>query len=84
MNFILSRRAVNLGEYILKTQCTVRQTAKIFGISKSTVHYDVSKRLKKADYLLYEKVYKILKNNFDEKHIRGGQATKNKYLKNKN
>lgn len=82
MNFILSRRAVNLGKYILRTHCTVRQTAKVFGISKSTVHYDVSNRLRKADHILYEEVYKILKNNFNEKHIRGGQATKDKYLKN--
>lgn len=84
MNFILNKRAITLGQYILKTQYTVRETAKFFGISKSTVHYDVSKRLKKVDNSLYEKVNIILQNNFNEKHLRGGEATKMKYLKNKN
>ena len=72
MNFILNKRAITLGQYILKTQYTVRETAKFFGISKSTVHYDVSKRLKKVDNSLYEKVNIILQNNFNEKHLRGG------------
>jgi putative DeoR family transcriptional regulator (stage III sporulation protein D) len=81
MSFILNNRAINLGKYILQTKHTVRKTAEVFGISKSTVHFDVSKRLKKADFSLYEKVHLILENNFNVKHIRGGQATKNKYLK---
>ncbi|MDD3397380.1 MAG: sporulation transcriptional regulator SpoIIID [Clostridia bacterium] len=80
MNFILNKRAESLGNYIFKTKCTVRQTAKIFGISKSTVHYDVSTRLKKIDRSLYEKIHKILSDNFNEKHIRGGEATRKKYL----
>lgn len=80
MNLFLKRRAVSLGKYIYKTKSTVRQTAMIFGISKSTVHYDVSTRLKKIDRSLYEKIHKILNNNFNEKHIRGGEATRKKYL----
>ena len=56
MNLILSQRAVVLGRHIASTGQTVREVAKIYGISKSTVHYDVSKRLKKIDIKLYEKV----------------------------
>ena len=77
----INERAVTLAKHILESGDTVRQTAFIFGISKSTVHYDVSYRLKKIDYNLYKKVNKILEKNFNEKHIRGGNSTKNKYLK---
>lgn len=82
MNFIINQRAVSLGKFILKTNQTVRQVAGIYGISKSTVHFDVSTRLKKIDYNLYIKVKKILEKNFKEKHLRGGEATRKKYLKN--
>ena len=81
MNFIINQRAVAFGKYILKTRQTVRQVAGVYGISKSTVHFDVSNRLKKIDYNLYLKVKKILNKNFEEKHIRGGEATRKKYLK---
>ena len=81
MNFIINQRAVSLGKFILKTNQTVRQVAGIYGISKSTVHFDVSTRLKKIDYNLYIKVKKILEKNFKEKHLRGGEATRKKYLK---
>lgn len=77
----INERAVTLAKHILESGDTVRQTAFIFGISKSTVHYDVSYRLKKIDYNLYKNVNKILEKNFNEKHIRGGNSTKNKYLK---
>jgi len=81
MSFILNKRAETFGKYILTTRCAIREVAKVFGISKSTVHYDVSKRLQKINISLYEKVNLILQNNFNEKHIRGGEATKIKYLK---
>lgn len=77
----INERAITLAKHILESGDTVRQTGFIFGISKSTVHYDVSYRLKKIDYNLYKKVNKILEKNFNEKHIRGGNSTKNKYLK---
>jgi len=83
MNFIINQRAVALGKFILKTRQTVRQVAGVYGISKSTVHFDVSNRLKKIDFNLYIKVKKILEKNFKEKHLRGGEATRKKYLKNK-
>ena len=72
-------RAVVLGEYILKTGATVRATAKVFKISKSTVHKDVTEGLKKRDPLLYANVKKVLEVNKKERHIRGGLATKRKY-----
>lgn len=81
MNFATKHRAVSLGKYILKTGQTVRQTAVVFGISKSTVHNDISKKLIKLDSKLYEKVNKIFQKNFREKHLRGGEATRKKYLK---
>ena len=83
MNIFIKQRAINFAKHILKTKQTVRQTADVFGISKSTVHFDISKRLKDIDFGLYTKVKKILINNFNEKHLRGGVATKQKYLKNK-
>ena len=72
-------RAVILGQYILENNATVRATAKKFGISKSTVHKDVSERLPKIQPHLYPEVKKILETNKQERHIRGGLATKKKY-----
>ena len=81
MKGVLEKRAVNLGEYILKNKVTVRNAAKKFGISKSTVHKDVSERLKYINLNLYREVKNILELNKSQRHIRGGLATKNKYLK---
>ena len=72
-------RSVILGEYIIEHKATVRSTAKQFGISKSTVHKDVSQRLEKIRPQLYVQVKEILEINKQERHIRGGQATKDKY-----
>ncbi len=80
MKTLVEERAVELGEYITENNATVRATAKKFGISKSTVHTDVSSRLKKANPALYSEVRKVLENNKAERHIRGGMATRNKYL----
>ena len=74
-----SHRAVVLGEYIIENITTVRAAAKQFCISKSTVHKDVSERLKKEDPALYRQVKDILEINKQERHIRGGLATKRKY-----
>ncbi len=74
-----NQRAVILGQYIVEHKATVRAAAKIFGISKSTVHKDVSERLRKEDPELYAKVKDILEINKQERHIRGGLATKLKY-----
>ncbi len=78
----IDTRCVKLGEYIVKNSTTVRMAAKKFGISKSTVHKDVSVRLKKLDPELYKNVRQVLDINKQERHIRGGIATREKYLKN--
>lgn len=76
--YIISRTR-ELGEYVLKTHETIRESAKKFHLSKSTVHYDLSIRLKKVDYELYKEVNKILQEHFEVKHIRGGESTKRKF-----
>lgn len=73
-------RAVRLGEYIIETGATVRQAAKVFGISKSTVHKDVTERLHEIDAGLHDDVALVLARNKAERHIRGGAATREKYL----
>ncbi len=80
MKGIVEERAVALGNHIAESGDTVRQTAKKYGISKSTVHKDVSSRLEKINPALYNEVKKVLELNKSERHIRGGLATKNKYL----
>lgn len=80
----LNIRCIKFGNYIVNNMTTVRATAKKFGISKSTVHKDVRVRLKKIDSKLYEKVNKILEKNKRERHIRGGIATKKKYMEKNN
>ncbi len=78
-DLIFEERAVLLGEYIIDNRSTVRATAGKFGISKSTVHKDVSERLLKIHPQLYLEVKEILQENKKERHIRGGMATKKKY-----
>lgn len=75
----VAERSVVLGEYILENAATVRAAAKKFGISKSTVHKDVSERLKTSNPQLYKEVRQILDINKSERHIRGGLATRRKY-----
>ena len=72
-------RAVVLGEYIIDTGATVRATAKVFNISKSTVHKDVTERLLHINRELYRQVDAVLQKNKSERHIRGGLATRRKY-----
>ena len=79
MKGFVEQRAVELGEYIIQSKATVRKTAKKFGISKSTVHKDVSERLKKVNPQLYRKVKGVLEINKAQRHIRGGMATRRKY-----
>lgn len=77
----VEQRAVELAEYIIQNQTTVRAAAKKFGVSKSTVFVDVSERLKKFNPGLYNDVRKVLDINKAERHIRGGMATKQKFSK---
>jgi len=73
------RRVLEVSKYILQTQATVREAAGVFGVSKSTVHKDVSDRLQRIDPTLARRVKKVLELNKSERHIRGGEATRRKY-----
>lgn len=77
------RRCEVLGRYIVEHNATVRETAAQFGISKSTVHKDVTTLLRAADRALYDEVASVLQKNKQERHLRGGEATRRKY-KNRN
>lgn len=79
----IEERACQLAVYMISTGTTVRAAAKQFGISKSTVHKDLSQRLPGINRVLYEQVRKILEENKAQRHIRGGLATKEKYQKKK-
>lgn len=72
-------RCVILGQYIVENNATVRSAAKQFGISKSTVHQDITTKLKQVNAHLYDEVREVLQRNKEERHLRGGQATKRKY-----
>lgn len=81
---IIEERTVELAEYIIQNKCTVREAARKFGISKSTVHKDVTERLLDINGRLAADVRKILTENKQERHIRGGYATREKYRRQKN
>ena len=80
MKDYIEERAIEVGNYIIETKATVRQTAKKFGISKSTVHKDVTEGLRAINPVLAGEARKILDLNKSERHIRGGLATREKYL----
>ena len=80
MKDYIEERAVEIAYYIIEHKTTVRQTAKIFGVSKSTVHKDVTERLLKINPALAGEARKVLNVNKQERHIRGGFATREKYL----
>jgi len=81
MNDVIWKRAIDVGEYITGTRATVRETARVFGVSKSTIHKDVTDRLPKIKPQLAKMVREILEHNKAERHLRGGEATKRKYQK---
>ena len=72
-----------LAAYLIENKTTVRQTAHVFGVSKSTVHKDITSRLRYVNKQLYAKVKDILEQNKQERHLRGGEATRQKYLNNR-
>lgn len=80
MKEYIEKRAVEIATYIIEHQATVRQTAKEFGVSKSTIHKDVTERLQQINPTLAIKARKVLDTNKSERHIRGGMATREKYL----
>ena len=83
MTDYIHHRACKLAVYMIETDGTVRSCASHFGISKSTVHKDLTQRLNRIDPALYQKVKHLLEKNKSERHIRGGLATREKYQKNR-
>ena len=80
MKEYIEERAIQIANYIIECNATVRQTAKNFGVSKSTVHKDVTDRLMQINPALAKQARQVLDVNKSERHIRGGMATKEKYL----
>ena len=80
MTDAIEKRACELAVYMIENGATVRKTAEEFGISKSTVHKDLQNKLPRYNHVLYEQVRIVLDNNKKERHIRGGMATKRKYM----
>ena len=80
MKDYIEERALNIANYIIDNNATVRQTAKEFGISKSTVHKDVTENLRHVNRALSEDVAKVLEQNKSERHLRGGEATRRRHL----
>ena len=81
MKEYIIKRVIDISNYIIATKHTVREAAKVFGISKSTVHKDCTERISEIDKYICGEVYKVLQINLSERHLRGGEATKKKYLK---
>lgn len=81
MKNYIEERVLNVANYIIQSHSTVREAAKEFGYSKSTIHKDMVDRLPKISFIISEQVNEVLGLNKSERHIRGGQATKNKYSK---
>lgn len=79
MKDYMEQRAINIANYIIESGATVRQTALVFKVSKSTVHKDVAERLEKINKSIWKQAKNILDKNKAERHIRGGLATKLKY-----
>ena len=79
MKGLPEERAISLAQYIIENEATVRQTAARFGISKSTVHKDITTRLQHLNRVLFVQVQEVLHKNKKERHIRGGMATREKY-----
>ena len=84
MNEFIKKRVLDEAKHIIKTKDTIRSTASIFDVSKSTVHNDLNTRLKKIDSNLSNEISKIFKDHEETKHIRGGEATKEKFKRGNN
>lgn len=79
MQDYIAKRVVEIAGYIIESRATVRQTAGVFGVSKSTVHKDLTERLPLLNDVLADEVKEVLESNKAERHLRGGMATKRKY-----
>ena len=81
MKTYIEERAIEIANYMIENNATVRQAAKNFGISKSTVHKDITDKLRHVNQALYRNVKKVLEQNKSERHLRGGAATKLRYAR---
>lgn len=81
MNKSIMQRVYSEAEYVLNTKSTVREVAKIFNVSKSTVHKDLQDRLKQLDKNMHSKIEKIFQEHVEIRHLRGGESTRKRYLK---
>ena len=81
MGELIKERVYKEAHYILKTKKTLRELAKVFNLSKSTIHKDLKDRLKVIDLSLYKEVQKIFQNHLETRHLKGGESTKKKYQK---
>lgn len=81
MKDYIAERVMDIAHYLLENKCAIREAAYAFCVSKSTAHKDLAERLPELDKELYEQVAEVLKENWDERYIRGGEATKLKYKK---
>ena len=79
MKDYIEERVLEVAQYIIDSKATIRKTAKVFGVSKSTIHKDMTERLPKINPAIAEQTHLILELNKSERHIRGGKATKMKY-----
>lgn len=82
MKDYIAERVLDIAKHLLDNKCTVREVADVFCVSKSTAHKDLHKRLKELDIELYRQVSELMQFNWDERYLRGGEATKRKYNKN--
>ncbi len=77
--FNIKKRIIKEALYIINNNATIRETAKLFNISKSTVHKDITERLAKLNIMLYQEIQIIMDNHLQTRHIKGGEVTKKKY-----
>ena len=81
MKDYIAERVMDIAHYLLENKCAIREAAYVYCVSKSTAHKDLAERLPELDKRLYEQAAEVLKENWDERYIRGGEATKQKYKK---
>ena len=77
----IKKRAIEIGKYMVEHKTTIRQTGRVFGVARMTVYHDITERLPEINKELYQEVLKVLNHHKEVRHIRGGEATKNKYKK---
>lgn len=83
MNAYIIKRVIDIANYIIDTKNTIRETAKVFDISKSTVHKDIQERLNLIDTFKYQEVKRIMNEHLETRHIKGGESTKQLFLRKK-